>query len=181
MSFTDRPEPDDFAAFQFYLKNSRWPPRLHVQLADPAAKRNIVLFAELLLADGDLAVPSLIQSMQGRLARVVADARLSKLGAKVGITTALARELEPEILEQFARQMAKGGWSEFQHDPSLLADAVPVNVGYERWMLLRDGRSVLWKRHVMGKLPQPGEWWYADEVAARAAGAAGWPETFAGR
>ena len=164
MSFTDRPEPGDFAAFQFYLKNSRWPPRpprLHVQLTDPAVKRNIVLFAELLLADGDLAEPLLIQPMQDRLARVVADARLSKVAPRVSIATRHDGDLEPEIRAQFARQMAKGGWSEFERNPALLQDAVPVSVGIEQWMLLRDGRSVFWKRYPMGRKPEPGEWWCA--------------------
>ena len=164
IEFTDRPEPGDFAAFQSFLKNGHWPPsppRVRLQLTDSAATRNVVLFAELLLANGDLADPTLIESMQDRLARVIADARLSKLGAKFRITTALAGELEAEILEQFARQMEKAGWVEFQHNPALLRDAVPVNVGSEYWMLLRDGRSVLWKRHAMGRLPQAGEWWCA--------------------
>lgn len=164
MSFTDRPESGDFAAFQAYLKTGRWPSRpsrLHVQLTDLAARRNIVLFAELLLADADLAKPSLIQAMQERLARVAADARLSKLAPRDRITTEAADEMEPEVRKQFARQMAKAGWPEFQRAPASLDHAVLVNIGSERWMLLRDGRSVLWKRDAIGKLPQAGERWCA--------------------
>lgn len=164
MSFTDRPESGDFAAFQAYLKTGRWPSRpsrLHVQLTDLAARRNIVLFAELLLADADLAKPSLIQAMQERLARVAADARLSKLAPRDRITTEAADEMEPEVRKQFARQMAKASWPEFQRAPASLDHAVLVNIGSERWMLLRDGRSVLWKRDAIGKLPQAGERWCA--------------------